>query len=102
MPFGPSIMNIGLRSERQTLPAEMNRAAVVAAGNSNAVVAPAMAALLDVLPKKPSVHSVRYFPDDATLSAILSSMMNLDPRTAALVLIDLQKPIVAMPLSPYS
>jgi nicotinamidase-related amidase len=29
-------------------------------------------------------------------------MINLDPRTAALVLIDLQKPIVAMPLSPYS
>src|SRR3984957_19407330 len=29
-------------------------------------------------------------------------MINLDPRTTALVLIDLQKPIVAMPLSPYS
>jgi nicotinamidase-related amidase len=29
-------------------------------------------------------------------------MINLDFRTAALVLIDLQKPIVAMPLSPYS
>jgi hypothetical protein len=29
-------------------------------------------------------------------------MINLDPRTTALVLIDLQKPIVGMPLSPYS
>jgi nicotinamidase-related amidase len=29
-------------------------------------------------------------------------MISLDPRTAALVLIDLQKPIVAMPSSPYS
>src|ERR1700733_13773759 len=29
-------------------------------------------------------------------------MINLDPRTTALVLIDLQKPIVAMPLSPSS
>jgi nicotinamidase-related amidase len=29
-------------------------------------------------------------------------MINLDPRTTALVLIDLQKPIVAMPLSPHS
>jgi nicotinamidase-related amidase len=29
-------------------------------------------------------------------------MLTLDPRTTALVLIDLQKPIVAMPLSPYS
>jgi nicotinamidase-related amidase len=29
-------------------------------------------------------------------------MINLDPRTTALVLIDLQKPIVAMPLGPYS
>jgi nicotinamidase-related amidase len=29
-------------------------------------------------------------------------MINLDPRTTALVLIDLQKSIVAMPLSPYS
>jgi nicotinamidase-related amidase len=29
-------------------------------------------------------------------------MINLDPRTAALVLIDLQRHIVAMPLSPYS
>jgi len=29
-------------------------------------------------------------------------MINLDPRTTALVIIDLQKPIVAMPLSPYS
>ena len=38
-------------------------------------------------------------------SAILqpeNSMLNLDPRTTALVLIDLQKPIVAMPLNPYS
>ncbi len=29
-------------------------------------------------------------------------MINLDPRTTALVLIDLQKPIVAMPLNPHS
>jgi nicotinamidase-related amidase len=29
-------------------------------------------------------------------------MINLDSRTTALVLIDLQKPIVAMPLAPYS
>jgi nicotinamidase-related amidase len=29
-------------------------------------------------------------------------MLTLDPRTTALVLIDLQKPIVGMPLAPYS
>ena len=32
----------------------------------------------------------------------MEAMINLDPKTTALVLIDLQKSIVAMPLSPYS
>jgi len=47
MRFGPPILNIAVRSERQSPPAEINRVPAVAVGNSNAVVARATAALLD-------------------------------------------------------